>query len=76
MKMIRTTISLFIVASLCACSSHHDDVRKASLGRTLTMVDGDNVRYGTVELNPVGGGRVYDIDGRLIGDIVPADHLK
>ncbi len=67
-------LPILALVSLAACSSHHDEeVHKASLSRTLNMVDAQNVRYGTVELNPVGGGRVYDVDGRLIGDIVPND---
>jgi hypothetical protein len=34
------------------------------------MVDGEGRRYGTVEMDPVSGGRVLDAEGRVIGTIV------
>lgn len=63
-----------------ACSSSDSDEKKAqakpvasgNLTRNLELIDSrDGLRYGNVELTPVGGGRVFDADGRLIGHIVP-----
>lgn len=71
---------LAMLLATAACSSSNNDEKKAeakttavgSLSRNLDMIDAkDGVHYGTVELNPVGGGRVFDADGRLIGHIVP-----
>jgi len=45
----------------------------ATLTRNLDMVDQDGRHYGTVELDPVNGGKVLDASGRLIGRIVPRD---
>jgi len=66
-----------VLLATAACSSHSDDKKEikttvGSLTRNLEMIDSkDGTRYGTVELNPVGGGRVFDVDGRMIGQIVP-----
>jgi hypothetical protein len=32
----------------------------------------DGKRYGTVDLDPIGGGKVYDTTGSLVGVVVPA----
>jgi hypothetical protein len=69
--MSRKLAIILAMLPLAACSSHDD--RSASLGHTLTMVDKENVRYGTVEMDPMGGGRVFDAQGRLLGTIVPAN---
>lgn len=37
---------------------------------TYTMVDSAGYRYGTVELDRAGSGRLFDNDGHLIGDVV------
>ncbi len=64
---------------LGACSDYHEHDRPASpptgsLTRNYDLVGKDGVHYGSVEMNPVGGGKVYDSDGRLIGRIVTPDH--
>ncbi len=48
-------------------------VQQGSLTRSLDMVDTDGRHYGRVEMDPVGGGKVYDSTGRLIGNIVPPE---
>ena len=59
-----------------ACSSHHEEEEHharltGDLSRTLEMVDKDGRHYGTVEMDPLGGGRVLDASGRVIGTITP-----
>lgn len=44
---------------------------KGDLVHNLRIVDGDGKFYGTVELNPVGGGTITDAYGRVIGRVVP-----
>ena len=70
----RTLCILGALLATTACGSS-DPVKPppqapASLTHVLDMVNpADGRLYGTVELDPVGGGRVFDIDGRLIGVI-------
>lgn len=72
--MTRKLALILPLLLLAACSSKAREVEiihKASLDRTLIMTDNSGVRYGTVQLDAMGGGRLYDIDGRLIGTIEP-----
>ena len=58
---------------ISACSSSNERMghpQVGTLSRTLEMVDQEGRHYGRVELDPVGGGKVFDSNGRLIGDIV------
>lgn len=67
----------FALLATGACSSSEHDKKKAdadigTLSRNFDMIDkNDGRRYGTVEMDPVGGGRVIDSSGRIIGNIVP-----
>jgi hypothetical protein len=75
--MLTKTKAIAVCALLSACGSPdyvtpppQAAVPVGSLTHVLDMVDpGDGRLYGSVELDPVGGGRVFDIDGRLIGHI-------
>jgi hypothetical protein len=44
--------------------------RVGSLTQNLTMVDSTGRVYGSVQLDPINGGKVFDADGRLIGRVV------
>lgn len=70
---MKTWMMLGLLAALTACSNDAAEEKTAygTLSRTLQMVDENGKHYGTVELNPVGGGKVVDNDGRLIGRITP-----
>jgi hypothetical protein len=60
--------------AICACSSEPKEAPKQevrSLTQNLNLVDQENRLYGRVEMTPVGGGKVYDSSGQLIGKIVP-----
>lgn len=65
--------SLFIVA---ACDNmgnfgkKDDTPRTGSLTQNLNMVDSTGRIYGSVQLDPINGGKVFDADGRLIGRVV------
>ncbi len=64
-----------LLAMLAACSSEPKQPPKQEVGsltQSLNMVDKDNKLYGHVEMTPIGGGKVYDASGQLIGKIVPA----
>ena len=69
------TASLAIALFLSGCNNPPPPlavapvVQQGSLTRSLDMVDADGRHYGRVEMDPVGGGKVYDSTGRLIGNI-------
>lgn len=63
-------VPVMALLALSACGGEEKKPESTgTLTRTLTMTDKDGKRYGTVELDPVGGGKVMDIDGRTIGYI-------
>jgi len=65
-------LAVVAVSTLAACDMPRksEPVKFGSLSRSLLMVDGEGRRYGTVEMDPVSGGRVLDAEGRVIGTIV------
>lgn len=54
--------------SLSACESNKKEPT-GSLTHHLKMIDKEGRHYGRLELDPVGGGRMYDTEGRMIGTI-------
>jgi hypothetical protein len=76
--MSHITRTLLLIAgtavALSACDSFKskDDAPppRGNLTRNLTLIGADGKNYGTVELDPVNGGRLYDVDGRLIGTVI------
>ena len=44
--------------------------RVGNLTQSLSMVDQTGRVYGSVILDPINGGKVFDADGRLIGRVV------
>lgn len=67
-----TTMALLVVPALLLSACEGDKPKTQAMGELthhLRMVGNDGKQYGTVELNPVGGGQVYDANGRLIGNI-------
>ena len=65
-------IAVIALGTLSACEhmKKEEPVKFGSLSHTLLMVDAEGRRYGTVEMDPVTGGRVMDVEGRVIGTIV------
>lgn len=62
--------ALALTAAACDNYKEKEPPKYGSLTRTLTMVDAEGRNYGTVELDPINGGRVMDAQNRLIGRIV------
>ena len=71
---IKSTLAAAIaLGTLGACAqfSGEDETPKyGSLKQTLMLVDAQGTRYGTVEMDPVSGGKLYDAEGRIIGTVV------
>ena len=77
-KNVKIITLASVLLALSACSSSSDKkeekarVVNGSLTRSFDLIDSkDGVRYGNVDMDPVGGGKVFDADGRLIGYITP-----
>lgn len=72
MKRTSTLIMLGCAAmALTACENiTHKEAKYGSLSRQLLLVDQEGTRYGTVEMDPVTGGKLLDTEGRVIGTIV------
>lgn len=70
-----TLVALACAAlTLSACDgmmrTEKETPKFGSLKHNLLLVDESGTRYGSVEMDPVGGGRVFDAEGRVIGTIV------
>jgi hypothetical protein len=59
-----------LAASATACDMVKEPPKSASLTQRLMMVDVEGRNYGTVEMDPIKGGKVYNAQGVLIGRIV------
>lgn len=70
MRRLISVLLLTTALGLSACDSDRNQPRIGSLTQHLTMVDSSGKIYGTVELDPINGGKVYDAEGRLIGRVV------
>ena len=69
--------SLLFTTSACEMMGFkNNEVKTASLTHRLMMVDKDGVRYGRVELDPLGGGRMYDSEDKLMGNITSVNEAK
>lgn len=60
------------VLALSACENltQKKEPKLGSLTHHLQLVDREGTVYGTAELDPVSGGKLYDTQGRVIGTIV------
>lgn len=47
-----------------------------SLNRHLTLIDSEGRTYGTIDLEPLGNGRLYDTQGKLVGMIIPPQYTQ
>ncbi len=70
--MRRSSIQKMVLATACAlalsgCGA--PEVKTGSLTQRFTMSDAQGRQFGIVELDPVGGGTVYDVTGRVVGRI-------
>jgi hypothetical protein len=70
MQPLRTTLILTAAAlALSACGSN--EIKTGSLVQRFAMVDSEGRHFGVVELDPINGGSVVDVSGRVVGKIVP-----
>lgn len=72
---VKTAVTLACAAlALTACDGFMRKEKEApkfgSLKHQLLLVDEAGTRYGSVEMDPVTGGRLFDAEGKLIGTIV------
>ncbi len=66
--------SLFTLLAMSGCDmlKQRDVVPKTgSLTQRFTMIDSDGRQYGVVEIDPINGGKITDVQGRLVGYITP-----
>lgn len=61
--------SCALLLALSACAEKPKQPRFESLTRELMLIDAEGKRYGTVQLDPLGGGKMYDVEGRMVGVI-------
>lgn len=72
MKRITKLAVLGLTAlAITACEREKDEPKVGSLTHHLTLIGEDGRHYGRAELDPVGGGRIYDAQGTLIGLVQP-----
>jgi hypothetical protein len=55
--------------ALSACAQKPREPQFESLTRELMLIDAEGKRYGTVQLDPIGGGKMLDVEGRVVGVI-------
>lgn len=72
---LKTAVTLgCALLALTACDglmrTEKDAPKFGSLKHNLLLVDQQGTRYGSVEMDPVSGGRIMDAEGRVIGTIV------
>ena len=59
------------VVALAACDNFRKEEPKfGTLKHNLLLVDGEGRRYGSIEMDPVSGGKLFDNQGQVIGTIV------
>jgi hypothetical protein len=61
-----------MAVSLCALAlggCAKTEVKTGSLTQRFTMVDAEGRQFGVVELDPVNGGSIHDVQGRMVGRI-------
>ena len=59
-----------LALSSTACDQLREPPKQGSLTQRLMMMDAEGRNYGTVELDPIKGGKVYNAQGVLIGRVV------
>ena len=60
--------ALALLAS--ACQPVREAPKPGDLNHRLMMIDTEGRNYGTVEFDPINGGKIYNATGVLIGRIV------
>lgn len=64
---------LVVACLLSACTQERKEpAQMGTLTRSFTMVDSAGRPYGQIMLDPLGGGKLMDSEGRVIGYVVSA----
>lgn len=66
-----TTAALLATSGCSMLKSKEEAPKTGTLTQRFTMIDAEGRQYGIVEMDPVSGGRIVDIQGRTVGTIVP-----
>lgn len=69
LKLTTAAVTALLLTSACAMQQN-EKPKYGSLARTLYLVDQSGTSFGSVEMDPVSGGRLFDAEGRLIGTVV------
>jgi hypothetical protein len=65
------TICLLTVTAFALSACGKAEVKTGNLTQRFSMVDDKGVHFGVVEMDPISGGSITDVQGRLVGRIVP-----
>jgi hypothetical protein len=71
MRAIRSLFLYGCLSLILAACTRSEAPKAGTLNQKLRMVGDDARYYGTVEFDPIRGGKIYDAQGQWIGDIVP-----
>ncbi len=63
------TAAILSVCAFALSGCGKPEVKTGSLTQRFTMVDAEGRQFGVVELDPVNGGSIHDIQGRMVGRI-------
>jgi hypothetical protein len=65
------TYLLLALSTLALTACGKGEVKTGNLTQRFNMVDDKGVHFGVVEMDPISGGRITDVQGRVVGQIVP-----
>ena len=69
-------LTFALATSGCSAFKSRDEAPKTgSLTQQFSIMDRDGRNYGVLELDPISGGKVTDVQGRLIGYVVPPSQV-
>lgn len=69
--MRRTPLVLLTITALSLAACGKGEVKTGNLTQRFHMVDEKGVHFGVVELDPINGGSIIDVEGRVVGRIMP-----
>lgn len=65
------TLFLLSVSAMALSACGKGEVKTGTLTQRFSMVDDKGVHFGVVEMDPISGGSITDVQGRVVGRIVP-----
>lgn len=65
------SICLLAVTAVALSACGKAEVKTGNLTQRFSMVDDKGVHFGVVEMDPISGGSITDVQGRVVGRIVP-----